>query len=259
MSIPTNYYDSVQAVGQREDISDLIHNISPTETPFLSMIGTTTAGNTLHQWQTDTLIAPAADNIADEGADATDFERAPTTLLGNYTQISVKLFNVTGTLEVTEKYGRDCELAYQAAKAARELKTDVDFSICGSNQPSKAQDSTGRQSGSLETWLESNTDFGASPGADGGFSNGVTTVRVDGVVEAFDQAALDTVIQSCWSSGAKPSVILAGPVQKTNLSGFDGQGNSGSASTSRRTRPPPCLLGRLRSRASGARRANCTR
>lgn len=232
MTIPTGLYDSLQAIGQREDVSDLIHNISPTETPFLSLIGTTTAGNTLHEWQTDTLAAPAA-NVNDEGQDATDVEVTPTTRLGDYTQISIKLFNVTGTLEVTEKYGRDSELAYQAAKAARELKKDVDFAMCGLNQPSKTQDSTGRQSGALMTWIKSNI---STSGSGGGYSGGVTTVRVDGTGRTLTQAMLDAVIQTAWNAGAKPSVMLCGPTQKTVISTMDGVGNVGSASTHRTDR-----------------------
>jgi hypothetical protein len=232
--IPTDYYGTDMAEGQREDVSDLIHNISPTETPCLSLFGTTSAGAVLHQWQVDTLVPPAA-NIQNEGDDATETERSPTVMRSNHTQISAKFFNVTGTLEVTEKYGRDSELAYQAAKAARELKTDVDLSISGLNQASKEQDASGRQSGDLETWIETNISEGVGA-TGGGWSGGVTTVRAGTVTtRPFTQALLDGVIQLGWDQGAKPSVILCGAVQKTNLSGFDGVGTGNSSSTIQRS------------------------
>ena len=225
MAQPTNLYDAYDAVGQREDISDLIHNISPTETPFLSAIGTTDAGQKYHQWQTDTLASPSGTNAAVEGDDATLVEPTPTVLVGNYTQISTKIFGVSGSVEVTEKYGRDSELAYQAAKSARELKTDVDMAMTGVNNASVAGDaSTARESGSLEAWLETNTSIGGGSGANGGFSSGIVGARTDGTLRGFTQGLLDTVIESCWDNGAKPSIILAGAKQKTNLSGFDGVG-----------------------------------
>lgn len=237
MPQPSNLYDSYDAIGQREDISDLIHNISPTETPFLSMIGTASAGQRFHQWQTDVLASPSGANAAIEGNEAVLVEPTPTVLVGNYTQISTKIFGVSGTVEVTEKYGRDSEIAYQAAKAARELKTDVDMAMTGVNQASVAGDSTtARRSGSLEAWIETNDSLGGGAGASGGFSGGIVAARTDGTTRAFTSALLDTVIQGCWSSGGKPSVILAGPSQKTALSKFDGIGNTSGASTTRTDR-----------------------
>jgi hypothetical protein len=224
MAQPTNLYDGYDVVGAKEDISDLIHNISPTETPFVSLVGSTEATQRFHQWQTDTLATPNGANAAVEGDEATLEAQSATTLVGNYTQISTKTFGVSGTLEVTEKYGRDSSLAYAAAKAARELKTDVDMACTGVNNASVAGNSTtARESGSFEAWLESNTDFGAT-GADGGFSGGLVTARTDGTLRAFAQTQLDSVIQTSWGNGAKPSVILLGGIQKGNLSGFDGVG-----------------------------------
>ncbi len=222
MAQPTNLYDGYSVVGAKEDISDLIHNIAPTETPFVSLIGSTDATQRFHQWQTDTLAAPNGANAAVEGDEATLEAQTATTLVGNYTQISTKTFGVSGTLEVTEKYGRDSSLAYAAAKAARELKTDVDAACTAVNNASVAgNSSTARESGSLEAWLETNTSFGAT-GADGGFSGGLVTARTDGTLRAFAQTQLDTVIQDSWQAGAKPSVILLGGYQKANLSSFDG-------------------------------------
>lgn len=224
MSQPTNLYDTYDADGLREDVSELIHNISPTETPFLSAIGTTDATNINHQWQTDILEAPDGDNAAVDGEDAALVEPSPTTLVGNYTQIGTKVFGVSGTLEVAAKYGRDSELAYQAAKKARVLKTDVDMGMMGVNEGSAVGDSsTPRRSGSLESWLETNVDLGAT-GAAGGFSGGTTTARTDGTPRPFSQSQLDGVTQSCWDNGARPDLIFVGSTQKKHFAGFDGVG-----------------------------------
>jgi len=231
---PANMYDSYEAAGLREDISDLIFNISPTETPFLSAIGTTTAGQRYHQWQTDVLATPAADNAKWEGEDATYAEPTPTVVVGNYTQISTKVIAVTGTLEVTEKYGRDSEVAYLAAKNARELKTDVDTSML-SNNPSAGDDNlSARLSAGMCAWLETNTDFNTAgtPGANGGFDLGIVAARTDCSVKyALTQAMIDGVIQSCYQNGGKPSMLLCGPVQKSAISLMDGVGGTSGGIT----------------------------
>jgi hypothetical protein len=220
-----NVFETYDAVGMKEDISELIHNISPTETPFVSLIGSTDATQRYHQWQLDALTAPSGTNAVAESADASLEAQTETSLVGNFTQISTKIFGVSGTLEVTEKYGRDSSLAYAAAKAARELKTDVDMNCTGVNVASTGAATTvARKSGTLETWLESNVSRGAGAGASGGFSGTTTSVAVDGTLRAFASTQLDAVIQSCWQNGAKPSVILLGGYQKANLSSFDGVG-----------------------------------
>jgi len=228
----TDYFRTSDQIGEKEDISDLIHNISPTETPFLTLAGTTSASGIYHQWQIDSLDTPAA-NIVEEGADAADAKKTPTEMRGNYTQISSQVFMVSGTAEVVDKYGRDSEIAYHAAKAARELKTDVDFSITGLNQPSLA--GLTRQSGSLETWIETNTYEDVGSGG-GGWGVGVTLIRTIVATDALTQANLDGVIQSAWSNGGKPSVMLCGPVQKTKISTMDGVGTIGSSGVTRSDR-----------------------
>ncbi len=233
MAIPGAYFGTQDdQIGAREDISDLIFNIAPTETPFLTLAGTTTAHAVSHQWQTDSLGTPT-NSAVDEGADAIDGKQSGTVLLGNFTQISTEVFIVTGTAEVVDKYGRDSEIAYHAAKSARELKINVDWTCTGENLPSLG--ASPRQSGTLETWINTNVDEHSSS-TGGGFAGGVTVLRVSGGTQSFTQARLDNVIQLCWTEGGKPSVILCGPVQKTNLSTFDGLGNAVADSTARTDR-----------------------
>ncbi len=104
-------YTAHSAIGQREDLTDVIYDISPTETPFMSSIGKTKATAVYHEWQTDSLAAAAA-NAAVEGADASTATLSPTTRVGNRTQISQKTVGVTGTLQAVNKAGRKSELAY---------------------------------------------------------------------------------------------------------------------------------------------------
>ena len=120
MAVPANAFDQYEAVGNREDLSDMIFDVSPEETPILSAIKKTKATNTLHQWQTDELGAGKA-NAQVEGDDATGTAVTPTVKLNNYTQILEETVIVTGTQESgMNPAGRNSEMAYQTA---RKMKT----------------------------------------------------------------------------------------------------------------------------------------
>ena len=54
MAQPAQTYDTYDITGQREDLSNIIYDVSPTMTPFMSNIGRGKATHTLHEWQTDT-------------------------------------------------------------------------------------------------------------------------------------------------------------------------------------------------------------
>jgi hypothetical protein len=111
-------YQTYTAIGQREDLSDIIYNISPTDTPLMSSIGKTKATAVYHEWQVDSLAAASLTNKAVEGADATSATMGVTTRAGNRTQIFQKTVQIAGTLEAVDKAGRKSEKAYQLAKAS---------------------------------------------------------------------------------------------------------------------------------------------
>ena len=146
---PFSTYD---AIGNREDLSNVIYMISPTNTPFMSGIDKSTADATLHEWQTDALAA-AADNAVIEGDDATTDVATATTRLTNYTQISDKVPRVTGTQEVVNKAGRRSEMAYQIAKRSKELKRDIETGLLKDSAKVAGNDSTARESAGLPTWI----------------------------------------------------------------------------------------------------------
>ena len=206
------------AVGMREDLSDVIYNISPTDTPFMSSIGKTKATAVYHEWQTDSLAAAAA-NAAVEGADATEATLSPTTRVGNRTQISQKTVGITGTLEAVDKAGRKSEKAYQLAKASSEIKRDMEFTLLNNTvQSNGTAGSTARVLGGLQTWLASNTSNGAggSAGASG------TTARTNGTDRTFTEALLQGVVKSVFTSGGSPKVLMVTPAHKQTVSAFAG-------------------------------------
>ncbi len=60
MAQPSNTFDSYDGANSiKEDLSSIIENVSPEETPFYSACKKTKATNTFHEWQTDTLRAAA--------------------------------------------------------------------------------------------------------------------------------------------------------------------------------------------------------
>lgn len=217
MAQPTNTFDTYDAIGIREDLSDIIYDISPTDTPFLSMAARDKATNTFTEWQTDALASVDTANAVIEGDDATLDATAPTVRLGNYTQISDKTLVLSGSEEEVNKAGRRSELAYQLAKRGRELKRDME-AILTQNQGYTVGDSvTARTTRSLESFYQTNTSRGAT-GANGTTTTGAT----DGTQRPFTEALLKDVIQQCWTSGGSPNYVMVGPKNKQVASGFTG-------------------------------------
>jgi len=207
------------AIGQREDLTDIIYDISPTETPFMSSIGKTKATAVYHEWQTDSLAAATTANAAIEGADATSATLSPTVRLGNYTQIIQKTVQVSGTLDTVNKAGRKSEKAYQLAKASAELKRDLETILCANQGRSAGTSTIARTMGSILSWIKTNSDVGAS-GVDPA-TIGVST-RTDGTQRTFTEALLKTVVSEVFVSGGSPKILMVGALGKQKVSSFAG-------------------------------------
>jgi hypothetical protein len=215
-------YQTFQSIGNREDLSDVIYSISPTDTPIMSSIGKTKATAVYHEWQTDSLAAHTTANALVEGATASDITVSPTSRLGNYTQIVGKTVMVSGTLEAVDKAGRKSEKAYQLAKVSSEIKRDMETIITANQGQSAGNASTARTLGALLSYIKSNTSKnGTSVTGVDPVTVGVST-RTDGTTRAFTEAMLKTVVASVFSSGGTPSALFVSPTQKQVVSGFTG-------------------------------------
>ena len=221
-------YQTYTAIGIREDIADIIYSISPTETPFMSGIAKTKATNTLHQWQTDALAAVAANAVV-EGADIAYGTMAPTVLENNHTQISTKGIQVTATNEAVTSAGRSNEMAYQVAKAAKELKRDMETALLSNVAKSAGNSTTARKLGGCPTWYETNVDA-ASNGS--GAGNGA--IRTDGTQRAFTEDQLKGILVKCYNQGGNPNMIMVNAFNKQKLSGFTGGSTRFDAAEDRR-------------------------
>lgn len=222
MALETGTYTRYDAKGLREDLTDVIYDISPTDTPFMSGAGRGKAKQTLHEWQTDALAQPDTTNAHLEGDDASFTTPGPTTRVGNYTQISRKTLVLSDTLEVVDKAGRRSERAYQVAKRGKELKRDIEAIVLSNQGGDPGDVGTPRQLASMGAWLKSNVDFATTSGGNPVYTSGVPgDARTDataGDLRTFTETIFKGVVQSCWANGGEPNVLMVGPHNKTVVS-----------------------------------------
>jgi hypothetical protein len=219
MAIVSNTFTTYSAKGIRENLSNIIYNISPEETPFQSNIGKDSVQNTLYEWQTDALQA-AATNAQLEGDDIGTYDPVTATVrMQNYCQISRKTVVLSNTEEVVNKAGRKSELAYQLAKKGAELKRDMELVMVQSQIASAGSTSAARTTGSVLAFIKTNTD---TTGTDPSYTTLPNSLRTDGTVRTFTETILKNVIQKTWTSGGTPKILMTGPVNKQRVSGFAG-------------------------------------
>lgn len=210
----------------REQLTDVIYNISPTETPFVSNIGRGDSNNTLKEWLIDELAAPDTNNAAIDGADFGSDASDPAERLGNYHQISIKYLNISRRANIVNKAGRKSEMAYQIAKKGKELRRDVE-AIAVRNQAALAGNSTtASRTGTLGAWIKTNTLRGTG-GADPALSNTTfgqpTTAATDAGTanrRAFSEQFLHDAVRMTYMAGGQPNMVMMGPTMKQKFSGF---------------------------------------
>lgn len=232
MAQPANTFDSYDIKGIREDLSDMIHDVSPEETPFYSACAKGKATNTNHEWQTDALRA-AGVNAHIEGDDTVAGARTATTRLGNYTQIFKDAVTIPDTDEGLNKAGRGKEMAREVIKIAKEQKLDIELALFANTAKVGGSSTVARKLAGLPTWVKTNVSQAtagtpASPIGDG------TDIRVSGTALAFSQTRFDTVMQAIWTSGGKPDTVYLSATQMTKALGFVGMNNQRSTVTASR-------------------------
>ncbi len=184
-------YTSYDQVGAKEDVSDIITNLTPTKTPFQSMIGSDTSHNTIFQWQEDELRA-VVDNAKVEGFTAADATLTPTVMRDNYTQILEKTIKVSGSADKRDTYGRAKESAYQMAKAMKEVKRDLEHGMVGTKQTKAAgSSSVARKFAGVQAQIDA------------------SLINVTGgAATPISEAVLLTTLQELWNAGAEPSHLM---------------------------------------------------
>jgi len=229
MAIATNTRTTYGAIGIREDLSNIIYNISPMDTPFLSGVGKGSADNTLFEWQTDSLTAAAA-NQQLEGDDSMNaLAVAEPTRLTNYCQISYKAVQSSGTAEAVDFAGRKSSQAYQLAKRAKEIKRDMEKMLLSNDVKVAGAAGTARKTAAVMSWLgtaaagTSNIILGsASPVV--GVTNAATGTSVAsfGTSAVLTMAMINLAMERCFTLGGEPSTILAPADLKQKISALGG-------------------------------------
>lgn len=215
MAVPSNTLQTYQSSNNAEDVSDIINNVSPFDTPFTTMAKKTTAEATYTEWLVEALEAIDTANANIEGDDATTDASTTPTRVGNYTQLLDKTWQISTTQQTIKKYGVSDEWSRQTVKKGKALKSDFEAIMVGTNQARVVGAAgTAQKMRSLPAWLTTNVSRGA-----GGANGSATTAATDGTQRNFTEALFKGVVVACATNANEmPTVVMAGIVGRANLS-----------------------------------------
>ena len=220
---------TTNAIGEREDLSDIIYRIDPAETPlFTAAAKETTSGGTT-EWQVQELAAAVDTNHVNEGADYSYVNPTATTRLSNVHQIAAQAASVSNTLDVVDKAGRDRETAYVKVIKGLEQRRDIEKSLF-KNEAKSASDP--RKTAKLMTWL-TNGDKPSDMGH--GTGDGSDTCDLTGTARALTLAQIEAAIKEAYEDGGSPSLLVMSPANKVAFPGL----SSGSVATNQITTTAP--------------------
>lgn len=197
-------FGSYNQVGIAEDVSDIITNITPTDTPFTTLIKSEKVHNRTYEYMEDTLAA-GADNKAVEGAAFSAGTQSPTTLRSGTTQILTKVFEVSSTADAVKTYGRAKETSYQLGKVLKEIKKDLEFAYVGQDNAAVTGDSsTAREMASATQLITNSTDAGAN------------------ATDALTEAKFLVAAQAAYDAGSEPNILMVKPADSLIVAAMTG-------------------------------------
>ena len=217
MAKVTNAFDTYSATSDREDLSNIIYNISPMQTPFMSSIGKRSIKNVVFDWQTEALASPVSTGEL-EGFELSRAAAVATTRVSNVAMISKRDATVSGSQESSDPAGKRSEMAHQLAIMSKALKRDMEEALCQKNGKTTGNATTARKTGAFESWVKSNVNNAAGSTPTGG-----GTAPTDGTQRALTEPLLKAVLQSCFENGGEPSIAICGLHNKQVISGFTGR------------------------------------
>lgn len=207
----------------REQLTNVIYNISPTTVPLQANIGRESSDNTLKEWQIDELAAVNTSNAAIDGADFGSDSSDEAQRIGVYHQISIKYLAVSRRANIVNKAGRRSEMAYQIAKKGKELRRDVEAIACLNQATLVGNSSTASLTAGLGAWIRTNGTRG-SGGADPALSNTTygqpTTAATDGTQAALSETNILTTVRQAYIAGGNPNMLMCGPTVKQRISNY---------------------------------------
>ena len=220
---------TTNAIGEREDLSDIIYRIDPAETPLFTAAAKETTSGVTTEWQVQELAAAVDTNHVNEGADYSYVNPTATTRLSNVHQIAAQAASVSNTLDVVDKAGRDRETAYVKVIKGLEQRRDIEKSLF-KNEAKSASDP--RKTAELMTWL-TNGDKPSDMGH--GTGDGSDTCDLTGTARALTLAQIEAAIKEAYEDGGSPSLLVMSPANKVAFSGL----SSGSVATNQITTTAP--------------------
>ena len=205
-----NVFDTYDAQADREQLSNVIYNISPTATPFMSSIGKNSIKNVVFDWQTEALpTVDATGEIEGFRLDGSTSASTATVRKTNVAMISKRDATVSGSQETSDPAGKKSEMAHQLAIMAKALKRDMETALLSNVAKSAGNATTARKLGGCPTWYETNVDAGA-----GGSGAGNGAIRTDGTQRAFTEDQLKGILVSCYNEGGNPNMIMVNAFNK---------------------------------------------
>lgn len=225
MAVPTNTVQTFSMVGIREDLSDVISNISPEQTPFYSMTMKGKTGSRTPEWEFEGLKAPDPTNANIEGDDATNDALGQPTRIKNVVQLMDKVIQVSSTADAVNTAGKTSETAHQKMLRVKELKRDIEMRMCGNFASVVGAAGTAGEMGGAEAYIETNVSLDATSGAVGGYNSGTGVIDAatdSSATQALAEPLLKTVLREAWENGGSPSMVMANGTSKQTISGFGG-------------------------------------
>lgn len=208
LTTSTNYAKGTGNI--REDLSDVVSNISPVDTPFLNGIGKGKAQNTNPEWLIDTL-ADAATNTANEGAEAAYSAESGATRVANLCVISTKTLEISNTLKAVNLAGRKDEVKYQLNKKFKELARDMELNLLNNVYAAGPP----RVMRGMLDWMDDATYVTLA-------SNFYDFAGAYANTNLLTETIFNNGMEGAWSEGGEVDNVLCSPKVKRTISGFNG-------------------------------------
>lgn len=222
MAVETNTFFKYDAVGVREQLSDIIANISPRETPFMSNAKRGDLHDTYWSWQKDSLASAVTTNQVLQGDNiGTHTAVVATVRTGNYTEIARKDYSITETTKAVKSAGGANTPGYIAAKLGAEIKRDMESSLLANKGAVAASTGVIPKTAGLPAFLRTNysTNGGTLPDA---YTTAPTDTWDNGTQRAFTEALVKDVLLQVYNAGGDVSTCMVGPFNKQVFSTFSG-------------------------------------
>ena len=229
MAIATNTSLTYSSVAIREDLSDVIYNIAPMDTPFLSGCAKMSAEATKFEWQTDTITAGAANRQLEGDDSPSATARSLPTRLDNYTQISRYIAQTSGTDDAVDYAGHGKHQAYMLAKLGKRMKRDMEVMLTQNIVKAVGSATAARSSAGVPAWINTSHVAGGASGSPAAGSLGTTAMVNNTNTAACTEANIKATIKESYDAGGQPDMMLVPAAVKQTISGLASLG-SGSVS-----------------------------